>query len=410
MLKITKDNREEIENEFMALVLNREDTLDMIQINPKYLHNKKNQVLLEQLLECWKEYHAINVMKILEKHKDFDFEYYTYLLTEVFYHKESWQYQLQMSEESILKFYKEDVIKQQNERLTSGEINYDKFMEQMKKIDEISIIKETETLTIEEMESNLGEKSRIDFRKYPKLNETLKLVEGDFLVIGSTTGNGKSGFLLNLMVDLMSSYQCIYFNMEMSKSTIYTRLISITANVLMASVTNPMSSEIAEKISKAKKKIQDSNIVIEHKATDINEIRSLIKKLKKDDLHTIVFIDHLGLTKSADNKFGLYEQMTEVAKNIRQICLELDCTVIGASQLNRGAYNSEELSISMLKDSGEIENSASKIILLHRQAQEEKEKPIVNIDIEIAKNRDGKTGFIKMVYDKPKQIFNERSD
>ena len=87
---------------------------------------------------------------------------------------------------------------------------------------------------------------------------------------------------------------------------------------------------------------------------------------KNEKKHTIVFIDHLGLTRIESMK-SLYEQTTEVAKELRQICLEYDCTIIGASQLNRGAYNSEEITLSMLKDSGELENSASKVILLYKQ-------------------------------------------
>ena len=59
----------------------------------------------------------------------------------------------------------------------------------------------------------------------------------------------------------------------------------------------------------------------------------------------------------------------------------------------------------MLKDSGELENSASKVLLLHRQQSDE---IVTDIDLEVAKNRDGLTGKILMQYDKGKQIFNER--
>src|SRR5699024_9329375 len=124
---------------------------------------------------------------------------------------------------------------------------------------------------------------------------------------------------------------------------------------------------------------------------------------------TVIFIDHLGLVR-INGKTSLYEQMTEIMKNLRLICLEYDCTIIGASQLNRSAYNSEELSLSMLKDSGELENSARKIILLYRDKNSSKEdlRPLMNVDI--CKNDSGATGILKMQYDKVKQIFEEVSD
>ena len=149
--------------------------------------------------------------------------------------------------------------------------------------------------------------------------------------------------------------------------------------------------------------LEKSRLVIEHKANDIKQIKSVIAKLKEKNRHTILFIDHLGLTK-CDDKKTLYEQATEVAKQLRQICLEYDCTIISASQLNRGAYQSDELSLSMLKDSGELENSASKVILLYKKNKDDKKS---NMIIDIAKNRDGITGKIEMSYEREKQIFKE---
>ena len=61
------------------------------------------------------------------------------------------------------------------------------------------------------------EKARINFNNFKKLNKTLEMVRGDFLIIGATTGMGKSGFMLNLMNDLMTGFQCIYFNIRFTK-------------------------------------------------------------------------------------------------------------------------------------------------------------------------------------------------
>lgn len=100
--------------------------------------------------------------------------------------------------------------------------------------------------------------------------------------------------------------------------------------------------------------------------------------------------------------------MTEIMKTLREICLDYDCTIIGASQLNRSAYTSEELSVSMLKDSGELENSARKIILLYRDKESAKEDLNPTMNIDICKNDSGATGKIQMIYHKVKQIFEEK--
>lgn len=408
MMEISENNRIEIEREFLALLLNKNDLFNIIQVRPKWLCLKENQKLLEYCIECFKNYGVVKPDKILEKHKDFDVEYFTNIYLNVFYYNDAWKDQLKLAEDSIVKYYKEDIIKVLNEKLKNNQIKYDEFMAKMKQLDDIQLTENVLTLTKKEILDNINvENSRIDFKDYPKLNNFLQLVQGDFLIIGATTGAGKSGFMLNLMNQLMLDYQCIYFNMEMSKSTIYKRLVSINASIPIKYINNPETDFQKKKIDNSMNILEKANLIVEHKANDIKQIRSVVAKLKDKNRHTILFIDHLGLTK-VDGTKSLYEQATEVAKQLRQMCLEYDCTIISASQLNRGAYSSDEITLSMLKDSGELENSASKVILMYRDKESSKDNEIVEMNIDVAKNRDGICGIIKMMYDKTKQVFEEK--
>ena len=409
MLAINEENRLEIEREFMALVLNKNEVIDLLQIKPKILYDRKNVKILDYAVECYKLHGAVLPMSILELHKDFDVDYFVELLNNEMWYPNAWKQQLEIAQESILKFYKEDVIKNLNEKLKQGIIKYDYFMASMKKIDEIQLLENATELSKKEiLESINEEKARINLNRFEKLNNVLKLVQGDFLIIGATTGAGKSGLMINLMADLMNTYQCIYFNMEMSKSTIYKRIVSVNANIKVSAVDKPKTDYQAGIINQALEKIENAKMIIEHKASDMTAIKSTIAKMKDKERHTVVFIDHLGLVK-IDGAKSLYEQATEVAKELRQICLEYDCTIISASQLNRSAYdNNAKISLSMLKDSGELENSASKVLLLYKDKDSKKEDIKQNMIFDIAKNRDGYTGIVEAVYDKEKQIFKER--
>lgn len=410
MLKICRNNREEIENEFMALVLNKNDVIDLLQIKPKYLLNKNNQKLLEYAIECYKNIKVVSPVEIYKLHKDFNSELYVELLTETLYFQNSWKEQLDLAQESILKYFKEDYISSLNEQLKNKKIEYDFFMQRMKEVDNVQLLKNAIELKKDEILNSINEeKSRINLNKFPKLSNILKMVQGDFVVIGATTGAGKSGLMINLMEDLMTSYQCIYFNIEMSKATIYKRIVSINANVKINDVEKPKTDYQKGVIDKSLNKIEDAKLIIEHKVNDMTGIKATISKMKDKNKHTIVFIDHLGLVK-IDGMKSLYEQATEVAKELRQICLEFDCTIISASQLNRGAYASDEITLNMLKDSGELENSASKVILLYKDKNSKKEDLMQDMIFDVAKNRDGYTGLINAIYDKEKQIFVEKRD
>ena len=408
MLKIIEANREQIEREFLALVLNKNEVIDLLQIKPKALHNPKNQKILQYAIECYKQHKIVLPTEIIKVHKDFDTDYFTELLVDEFWHREAWKQQLDIAQDSILKFFKEDMIKKLNQDLNEGIITYDFFTKKVKELDEIQLLENSTELKKEEILNTISEeKAKININILPKLNNTLKLVQGDFLIIGATTGAGKSGFMINLMADLMNTFQCIYFNMEMSKSTIYKRIISVNANIKVNDVEHPQTDYQKQIINETLEKIENAKLIIEHKASDMNTIKSIIAKMKNKEKHTIVFIDHLGLVK-IDGMKSLYEQATEVAKELRQICLEYDCTIISASQLNRGAYSSDEITLSMLKDSGELENSASKVVLLYKDKKAGKEDLMQDMILDVAKNRDGYTGLIEVVYDKEKQIFKER--
>lgn len=405
MLTINRDNREEIENEFMALLINKNELFEITQIRPQYLHNPKNAKIFEYCKECYDKYEVVNPVKIVERHKDFDVVRFTELMTGVLYSPNSWKEHLKISEESIVKFFKEDIINVLNKKLERKEITYDVFMKKMKDLDDIRLVKGSEILSREEIEANINnDKVKISLNHFRTLDNYLSLKQQDFLVIGAATGTGKSGFMLNLMNDLMDRYQCIYFNIEMSKSTIYKRLISIRANMQIKDIESPQTDYQRRLIDSTIDEIERAELIIEHSTNDLKQIKNVLTKYKSKNKHTVIFVDHMGLL-SIDNAKSLYEQTTAVAKELRQMCLEYDCTIISASQLNRENYKSEKASIYMLKDSGELENSASKIILLYKKDKEDKNS---NMIIDLAKNREGiQDVTVEMEYDRPKQVFRE---
>lgn len=395
----------DIEQEYLALLINKCELLGIIQIKPYYLSNEQHQLILKGLIESYQKTKAISIPSIVESNPKIDLTLFTEIFTETICFTDNWKNRLNLLEEKIIENFKKNYSKKLIKDYEQGKIKYEDFILRINKTNELELNNQVKPLTAEEIQEGIRGKTKITLHSFPKLNKVLNLVYGDFLVVGALTGNGKSSFLLNLMVDLMQEYQCIYFNMEMSKSTIYKRILSITADVPVSDIANPQTEHQKGIIDNAYKIIEKSKIIIEHQANDINSIKKVLAKNKIINKHTILFLDHIGLIKANSSK-TLYENSTEVAKELRQMCLEYDCTIISASQLNRSAY-SNELSISMLKDSGEIENSSSKTILINRFKDDQ---PITEINLEVAKNRDGLTGIIIMNYDKTKQIFKEKEN
>lgn len=392
------------ERQLLALLINKQELIPLVKIKPDYLSTKELQDMLLVFMDSYKQYNSINISKYSNR---INIELYTELITDEILIIKNWKDILKNTQDNILEDYKKRALCEISDNFKNNRIGYEDFLKKVNDIKELKLDNEINYLTEEELMQNIALKNKmVRFDKFPVLQKRLNLVEGDLLIIGSTTGGGKSAFLLNLLATLAGDYQCIYFNLEMSKTSMYRRLLGITSEQRIRDIDNP--TDIQKGIFKNAVTILSSkNIIFEHQKFFISDIQSTVALAKDVNKHTIVFIDHIGLLKARGFK-SLYEQMTEVSKQLRQISLNYDCTIICASQLNRGAITSDELNIGMLKDSGEIENSARKVILIYPQDRSRKDDLEVLTNIEIAKNDSGSRGVIEMIYDKTRQTFTER--
>lgn len=415
---INQDNIEDLEIQFLSTIVNYQNfSFDYLQLEPKHLTKPIHKELLKYMIDNYSKYEVtdyylilIDFIKLKDNEKDRN-ELYKIVYNDLSPVHSKKQYFMAM--QSILfDNYKKRAILYFSNKLQNREISVTQYLSNMNLINDMNLKIKSTLITVKELEDNINSNNTlIELKHFKKLNEVLKLSQGDYLTIGAGTGAGKSGLLLNLMNDLMDRYQCIYFNMEMNKSTIYQRIVSIASDIPINYVVRPETEYQEQNISATMKYIENNNIIIEHNATTLNEIRSIIAKYKNADKHTIIFLDHIGLIRSNEKK-SLYEQTTEIAKSLRQICLKYNCTIIAASQLNRTSYNSDEPSISMLKDSGELENSSSKVIMLYKDKNQDTKNDLYTNDmiIDIVKNRNGLCGRIPLKYYKSKQIFKEKEN
>lgn len=401
MIDEVKEKRMLIEQQYLSLLLNETSYIQFATLKPVEFMVPENKVMYDAIIKSYKETKSFSVEYVPKQL----FDYWTELL-DGYYERYNATEMMSHCEQEIENFYKEEQIIKLSKELELKRIDYKEFLKKLKELEESTTLVINSALTEEEIRSNIQiERTGINFKSFQKLSQNLKLLQNDLLVVGASTGVGKSGFLLNLMNDLMNDYQCIYFNLEMSKSNIYRRMIAINQNFAVNSIDNP-SERQQSLINKAIENIKNAKLIVNHSCNNILDIKKVIKSCKDKNKHTVVFIDHIGLLKYQTKK-SIYEESTEIMKELRKICLEYNCTIIAASQLNRSAYDAKEVTLNMLKDSGELENSARKIILISYQDKTFKDslEPIMNIDI--AKNDNGRTGMTTMKYLKVRQVFSE---
>ena len=205
--------------------------------------------------------------------------------------------------------------------------------------------------------------------------------EHDFLVISASgTGGGKTALALNMLSELSKHYQCVYFNMEMAEKDIKERLISIQSGIPMNTLENykhMTDKKLKNRIDKAMKEIgEHKRIDIHTGAKSLEAIKATINRMDPEE-HIIVFIDHIGMTRGF-SRSSLYEKTTEIAKTLRAMALNHNVTMIALSQVPRGqaqqgskAQYNEAPTLSRLKESGEIENSARQVIFIYQKREDD---------------------------------------
>ena len=305
-----------------------------------------------------------------------------------------------------IKEYKKKALLATAKKLQNDEITIDEFYKDTNNFASLGSYSSTR-LTKELLKGSITKhKNNIKFTRFSNLEKKLNLKENDFVILAGATGVGKSGIAINLMDDLSRNYPCVYFNFEMVEEELYQRLISINSklNQKMLESYETLPQKNMSIVNDAIDDISKRHIDIINHSSTLDKLRSFIMSYKSDK-HFIVFVDHVGLIGvRAKNS---YEKMTEVAKELRKMSLDNNCTIIGLCQLNREATkNAKQPNLSMLRDSGELEQSASKVIFVWKDEKSNAE----NYYLVIEKNRSGPKSIIPIGYNKENQIAYELSN
>ena len=390
-------NKETLEYELLALIINYPELLERNILKKEYFFGQ-DQILFNAILTEYKE-HKVLLVENLSKYSGFNLEYYFQLQTDNLWNTNK-EIKFEELQKGIIDKYKRRRFKEITDTYSG---NYEKTIQDLEKLLEINYQENSYIKSEDVMNSLFNEKRQLKLG-YEEFDKDLNLSQNDLLIIGAGSGTGKTAFALNLLLKLCENYQCIYFNMEMSKDILYKRLIAIKTGISLKDLNNikKLSSSDLRKISVTSSELE--NIILINGSVNTPIVKKNILNIKTDK-HIVVFLYHIGLIKASGN--SLYEKMTNVAKDLRTICLDCNCTIIGLCQLSRVSQKNNEIpKLQDLRDSGEIEQSARKVVLLY---DEEKDSTNENHNMKmiIAKNDDGNRVIKDFVFERYTQRFKE---
>lgn len=400
----------ELEENVIGSLLLKPDLMKSIVIPDDCFLDDLNRFIFRLLKKQYEDYGTINSVGLLENYKKYFNEKFnaniviskiTSIMADVPITTNFDYYQ-----KSLFSQYVEHKILNAIRKFNEEKITKEELFDLIHKYESMGIDTQDHHYSSKEIFSLINSQNKgIKFR-FNKLSDVANIQEHDLVIIAARTGIGKSGFCLNLLEDISDRYNCIYFNMEIAEKQLYRRLVSINSKIPMSYMDNIETKHHKEYILESCNKIAEKKIKVFNQAQTVSNIRRIIINESKLE-HTVVFIDHVGLIIPQKNT-SIYENITAITKELRQISLNYNCTIILVSQLNRSADDDSVPKLSELKDSGELEQSATTVIMLHDENYGNNiSKSKIELSFFVAKNRNGSLGKTKYLYNKENQRFDE---
>ncbi len=222
---------------------------------------------------------------------------------------------------------------------------------------------------------------------------------GDLIVLAGRPSMGKTAFAVQCGVAAARMESAIQiFTLEMSDRQFTQRLLACIDDVSIENLrTGTLDPAQEKQLERAVNKLQDLPINIDDKpgitAEYIKARSSAAKRKGKCDL---IIVDYLQLM-AYDQKLNANDGLGSITRKLKGLAKDLDVPVILLSQLSRKCEErgNKRPVMADVRSSGEIEQDADMIIFLYRHhyysGQDEDQG---NLELIIAKNRNGRTGTI----------------
>lgn len=236
---------------------------------------------------------------------------------------------------------------------------------------------------------------------FSRLDQYAYMDKGDYVVIGARPSSGKTALAIQLAVQFArQDYRVGLFSLETSGEKIFDRLVSSVAKIHLGRIKRQnMDSGEWTRFAELSDRIAALPVtVIPASGKTVAWIQSEALRLSLD----AVVIDYLGLIRSAGR--DIREQVTRTSRDLHTFAQSNKRLVIALAQLNREGANRKPQLID-LRESGEIEENADLVLMIHNPPGEETFR---DCSLIVAKNKDGVAGVEdEMTFEGRYQTFTE---
>ena len=229
---------------------------------------------------------------------------------------------------------------------------------------------------------------------------------GQLIIVAGRPSMGKTALTSDIGLNMAADVSVLNFSMEMESQEIAARALSNRGRVPLASILGDMSgAEDWPGVTTGCIKLDSLRFAIDDTpAISLLDLRMKAKAWKRRHGLDVIIVDYLGLMSGGEGE-KRHEQIGSYSRGLKALAKELGVAIIALAQLNRAVEGRPDKRpvLSDLRDSGEIEQDADIVMLVHRPEMYEPENTELRgfAEVLVRKQRSGALGDIQLRFDGP---------
>jgi replicative DNA helicase len=253
-------------------------------------------------------------------------------------------------------------------------------------------------------------------------DQTLGLQPGTLCILAARPSVGKTALALNIAANAATKGEkkVVFFSLEMPSDQLALRLLASEAKLDSERVSKgKLAQHDWDRIMVQGERLMGAPIWFDDSfMLSPVELRSKCRKLKRESGLDLVVVDYLQLMHAPSDRASQSreQEIATISRSLKALAKELQVPVVALSQLNRAVEKrkGERPMLADLRESGAIEQDADVVMFLHRPEPEaEGGQDAINSDVQdieliLAKHRQGPTGLMSLVFFRKHTFFAEK--
>ncbi|MBQ1508203.1 MAG: replicative DNA helicase [Erysipelotrichaceae bacterium] len=239
---------------------------------------------------------------------------------------------------------------------------------------------------------------------------------GDLIILAARPSMGKTALALNIALNSASVTQgaIAIFSLEMPCEQLAFRMFGAKSQVPIQKIrTGKLSDSDWSLLNEANQELRSQKFFIDDTpAIKVSDMYAKARKLQNDYGLSLIVIDYIQLIQGSGSSESRQQEISEISRRLKAMARELNVPVIALSQLSRNVERRDDKRplLSDLRESGALEQDADLVLFLYREEyykrdENNTENEREDVELLIAKHRNGATGTVKLAFEKNINAF-----